>query len=316
VTHVRLGRPEKAIDDFSRALDLNPGYVSAWYHRGLTYAGQGLWDKAVADFSRAVELDPTHVRAWYSRGEAHSRRGQWKQAVGDYSQALEHKKDYPEARRGRAAAHVALGRWHKAAADWGLAAYARRLATEPASETWVQAAGLCLLTGDTDSYRELCRQLEKHPGQMKDPHTASLASRSCTLSPAGLIAPSRAVSWAEQAVAAVKTAGHLHALGRAHYRAGQFDQAVRLCRESLEAEPEGPERVLNWLVLALAHQRLGQNKEARQWLAEAVRWREKLSQGKEKTPVPAPGLGVAVWLEFHVLLGEARALVPEKADNS
>jgi Flp pilus assembly protein TadD len=65
---------------------------------------------------------------------------------------------------------------------------------------------------------------------------------------------------------------HLHALGLAHYRAGQYDQAIRRVRESLERDPKWPAQAVNWLVLAMAHHRLGRAEGARVWLGRAVAW--------------------------------------------
>src|SRR3712207_7156044 len=50
----------------------------------------------------------------------------------------------------------------------------------------------------------------------------------------------------------------LHALGAALYRAGRYEEAVERLRESDEVGWFGP---VNWLVLALAHHRLGQPDE-------------------------------------------------------
>src|SRR5262249_19838876 len=54
-------------------------------------------DKAVADFSKAIELQPDHAVAWYNRGNAYRGLGQPAQAVADYSKAIELKPDFAEA---------------------------------------------------------------------------------------------------------------------------------------------------------------------------------------------------------------------------
>ncbi len=46
-------------------------------------------EKAVADFSRAIELDPTFARAYMSRGIAYGEMGQEQNAINDLNQALE-----------------------------------------------------------------------------------------------------------------------------------------------------------------------------------------------------------------------------------
>jgi hypothetical protein len=66
--------------------------------------------------------------------------------------------------------------------------------------------------------------------------------------------------------------------------------------------------VVNWLWLALAHQKLGSRNEARQWLARATDW---LDQQGGRMPVEAREMGSHrhYWLEAHVLRREAEALL-------
>jgi len=65
---------------------------------------------------------------------------------------------------------------------------------------------------------------------------------------------------------------------------------------------------LNWLWLALAHQRLGKAEEARRWLGKAQAWLDQYGDGM---PSRAEELGLHLhnWLEAHVLRREAEALL-------
>jgi tetratricopeptide (TPR) repeat protein len=97
--------------------------------------------------------------------------------------------------------------------------------------------------------------------------------------------------------------------GALHYRAGRFKQAVQLFQQSLRADPKPGRAVLNWLWLALAHQRLGRAEEARRWLDKAKGW---LDQYGDRMPSRAEdelGLHLHNWLEAHVLGREAKALL-------
>jgi hypothetical protein len=85
-----------------------------------------------------------------------------------------------------------------------------------------------------------------------------------------------------------------------------------LFEESLQADPKSGRAVLNWLWLALAHQRLGKPAEARRWLDKAQGW---LDQYREGLPAHAEedlGLHLHNWLEAHVLRREAEALLPQQ----
>jgi Flp pilus assembly protein TadD len=105
------------------------------------------------------------------------------------------------------------------------------------------------------------------------------------------------------------TAWHVHTLGLAHYRAGQFDQAVRRLQESTGLTPAWEADVDNWLVLALAQHRLDKGAEARRWLDRAVEW------SNQRSRPPAGGTAAAKPLHPHdelarrLLLREAEALL-------
>ena len=51
-----LGRREKAIIDFSRVIDLDPGFIYAYYNRGWAYKELGKQDLATLDFDMSCKL--------------------------------------------------------------------------------------------------------------------------------------------------------------------------------------------------------------------------------------------------------------------
>src|SRR5262249_45249826 len=130
-------------------------------------------------------------------------------------------------------------------------------------------APLLLLAGDTETYRRQCARLLGKFGDTQEPRTAYLVARTCALAPGAVADPARLVRIAERAVRANPMAHSLHALGLAHYRAGQYDKAI----EQLHKSAQGSWRAnaANWWVLAMAHQRLGHADEARRWFDKAAR---------------------------------------------
>jgi tetratricopeptide (TPR) repeat protein len=211
----------------------------------------------------------------------------------------------------RGECYSALAQWDKAAAD-----YAHVLGPETPDETCFQLACTRLLAGDTKGYQQLCQQVRERVGAARQPLSPYVASRIGMLSPQGGIEPAQLLRWGEQAVAdQPKCEWFLHTLGTAHYRAGEFDQAIRRCRESLQVAPNWGGNMLNWLVLALAHQRLGHADEARQWFNKAIQWRkERALQGKDNGEfLSPPGHHPSDWLEFNVLLRETQARMKETA---
>jgi tetratricopeptide (TPR) repeat protein len=83
--------------------------------------------------------------------------------------------------------------------------------------------------------------------------------------------PAGAVGLAERAVALAPARGDLwNTLGVAHYRAGEWSEAADALEESMRLRSGGDP--YDWLFLAMARRRLGDDAEARRWLDRSVAW--------------------------------------------
>ena len=116
--YINKGDYERAIADYSRALELAPEYVAAYYNRGLAYAGQGDYDRAVADYEQALEFAPENAKAYYNRGTAYVRRGDYDRAIADYDKVLELDPENAGAYNNRGAAYVGRGDYDTAIWDY------------------------------------------------------------------------------------------------------------------------------------------------------------------------------------------------------
>ena len=54
--HYRNGDYDKAIADYTKAIELNPDYAEAYYNRGLAYSRKDEDDKSDADFKKFTEI--------------------------------------------------------------------------------------------------------------------------------------------------------------------------------------------------------------------------------------------------------------------
>ena len=50
----------KAVTDFDKAIELDPYFVDAYYHRGGTFKLMREYGKAILDCEKAIRLDPKH----------------------------------------------------------------------------------------------------------------------------------------------------------------------------------------------------------------------------------------------------------------
>src|SRR5829696_5647398 len=71
VERAKKAQLDAAIDDYGKAILLNPGDGRAYYKRGAIKAMKADFDGALADFNKAIALDPNNSGAYYSRGLAH-----------------------------------------------------------------------------------------------------------------------------------------------------------------------------------------------------------------------------------------------------
>lgn len=69
------GRFEAAIDDYTRAIELNPGHCRAYYNRAFSRDRLGRCEEAVADYTRALEIEPGNPAALHNRGSLFERLG-------------------------------------------------------------------------------------------------------------------------------------------------------------------------------------------------------------------------------------------------
>src|SRR5262245_2488321 len=63
--------------------------ATAYYKRGVAYQFKGAVDRAIADYSKAIELRPGYARAYEGRGSAYASKGVYTNAVADVTRASE-----------------------------------------------------------------------------------------------------------------------------------------------------------------------------------------------------------------------------------
>ena len=62
----------------------------AYSNRGLDYYdNKGQYDKAIEDYNRAIALDPNYASAYFNRGLAYEMLGNKSMAISDYRKACD-----------------------------------------------------------------------------------------------------------------------------------------------------------------------------------------------------------------------------------
>jgi len=86
--YIQRGNLEQAIIDYNQAIKINPNYVLAYYNRGNAYNNKGNLNFAVTDFTKAIEINPRFVFAYYARAGIYKKMDNLDQAIADYSNAI------------------------------------------------------------------------------------------------------------------------------------------------------------------------------------------------------------------------------------
>jgi tetratricopeptide (TPR) repeat protein len=81
------GKYDRAVEDFNRALELDPNYPDAFNGRALAYAGEQQYDHALQDFNQAIKLDPNYAIAIFNRGLTLQSMGHADEAAKDLARA-------------------------------------------------------------------------------------------------------------------------------------------------------------------------------------------------------------------------------------
>lgn len=79
---------EKAISDYDKAIELNPGYAAAYYNRAIAYANKKQYDQAISDYNKVIELSPEDSLAYIGRETAYANKKQNDHAGSDNAKAI------------------------------------------------------------------------------------------------------------------------------------------------------------------------------------------------------------------------------------
>ena len=79
-------KPRAPIDQF---LDATRCFFNDHFNHGLTYATSEQYEAALEEFSRAIELDPDDAQAYSNRGTAYHQLQQYEGALEDFGRAIE-----------------------------------------------------------------------------------------------------------------------------------------------------------------------------------------------------------------------------------
>jgi Flp pilus assembly protein TadD len=191
------------------------------------------WEGAAADCAKAVQLDPGPWQSWSDLAEAEAQLGRKEQAVRSFVNAIDRGGNSP-------------GLWYKLAV--------------------LQADA-----GDQGAYRKTCAAMLGRFGKANDPETVYLVAMACATEDGAVLDLRGLVDSMRHAADTGRNTRYPGGLGHLLYRTGDAAGAVKTLDETIKLRKDDGDP-WEWLVLALAHARLGHKDEAGRWLEKSAAW--------------------------------------------
>ena len=115
------GDYQGAIADYDKVIAINPESAEAYNNRGVARIDSGDHQGAIADYNKAIALNPKFAIAYTNRGVARSDSGDPKSAIEDFDKVIEFNPEYAKGYNIRGNARGDLGGYQGAIADYNKA---------------------------------------------------------------------------------------------------------------------------------------------------------------------------------------------------
>jgi len=112
------GDYKKAIEGFSKSIQLKDDYADAYFNRALCYSRLKNFDMSILDYSKAAELDPNNPSIYHNRGAIYYLKDKFQEAIKDYNRAIELDPGYMKAYYNRGLSYAYIEEYEKAIKDF------------------------------------------------------------------------------------------------------------------------------------------------------------------------------------------------------
>lgn len=116
-----LGEEKNALQDYDKAIELNPNLSETYNNRGNAKESLGDENGALEDYDKAIELNPDYANAYNNRGIVKRELGDTTGAMIDFNKAIELRGDFPEAYCNRGVLKEKIGDNNGALLDYNIA---------------------------------------------------------------------------------------------------------------------------------------------------------------------------------------------------
>lgn len=86
--YAEQSKPKEAIAEFTKAIEINPTFVDAYFNRATVYLVTHNVDAALRDLNKVIDIDPGLAPPYNARGFIYARLGQMDKAISNYTKAI------------------------------------------------------------------------------------------------------------------------------------------------------------------------------------------------------------------------------------
>jgi len=112
---------DRAISEFTHAININPSYMYAYWLRGVCYEQKKEWDQALADWTAAHRLDPNESALIENIAIYYQNTGDLERALAQYNEAIRMSPDSASAYQNRGDCYRVMGDNDRAISDCDIA---------------------------------------------------------------------------------------------------------------------------------------------------------------------------------------------------
>ena len=107
--HAGRGETPQAIEEYRKALAINPNHQAVHVNLGVAYDALGQQDLALEQYQMALKINPTVSKVHNNVGNIYYKKGMYDRAVQSYGQAIRLNPNYPQPYNNLAMAYLQLG---------------------------------------------------------------------------------------------------------------------------------------------------------------------------------------------------------------
>jgi lipoprotein NlpI len=89
IQYGKLGHYDKAVSDYTSAINIDPQLISAYIDRAVGYARLEKYNEAYADLNTVLQMQPNNMRAYVTRGTLSFLVGKYQDAAADFKRYLQ-----------------------------------------------------------------------------------------------------------------------------------------------------------------------------------------------------------------------------------